>query len=201
VKHPEDEQGARLLPSNGRLVILVCLAGVGSFPTSYSAPAPLPRTEVDRRAAYIKKHPDYTSYRVLLELRREHPRAYRRLSPDVRAAVLCSALKEQPYFDDWPEPYEPCEEEGDLESEQALVEIGRPAVPHLLPLLDDRSPAEWEEIEEPPEYDDYRRADYAFRYISWIMGLPFKFEPRPEDRDRAIEALKNKLRGEKKPGK
>jgi hypothetical protein len=142
---------------------------------------------------YIIEHPDYQSYHLLLALRYTNPTAYKSIAAEVRAAVLCSTLKEQDCFDDWTPP--DCAEltpDYATDAEKALIEIGIPAIVYLLPLLDDHSAAVDSEYEEEPEYE-YRRADYVFRYISWILKLPYSFQPEPADRDKDIRALKKRL--------
>jgi hypothetical protein len=145
---------------------------------------------------YIRKHPDYTSYHLLFVLRRDQPTAYHKLPATVRASVLFSALKELTSFNDWEEPcegldirYEPNSDSPD----QMLLEIGRPALPYLLPLLDNRSEASYGDEEDEAEYDNYRRADVAFRFVSSILGLPYDFRPDPAERDQAIAAFKKEL--------
>jgi hypothetical protein len=142
---------------------------------------------------YIQRHPDYKSYHLLFALRRKHVAAYQKISVGIRAAVLCSALKELDFSNDWAEPCQSTIDPfRDYETEQALREIGKPAIHYLLPLLDDRRVFDSESEGEPAEYS-YRRADYAFRYISWILGLPYEFRVNPVERDEQIESLKNKL--------
>jgi hypothetical protein len=148
-----------------------------------------------RATRLIKDHPDYKSYHLLMALRATNPVAYRGIPARARASVLCSTLKEQASFDDWMEPDSETVDPNDMvESEKALVECGRAAVPYLLPLLADRTAAENSEYEEPPEYD-YRRADYAFRYLSLILKVPYSFQPEPADRDRDMAAFRKKLAG------
>jgi hypothetical protein len=148
-----------------------------------------------RAIKYIEEHPDYQSYHLLLALRNTNLKAYKSLAPEIRAAVLCSTLREQDFFDDWmPPDCTTADQQYASNSEKALVEIGIPTILYLLPLLDDHSVAQDSEYEEEPEFE-YRRADYAFRYICWILKLPDSFQPEPEDRDKAIRCLKMKLAG------
>lgn len=143
----------------------------------------------------ISARPDYRSYHLLMALRTTNPSAYKTVPTAVRASVLCSTLKEQECFDDWMAPDSTFADPADLlEAEKALVECGKAAVPYLLPLLDDHTDARNSDPEEEPEYD-YRRADYAFRYISLILKVPYSFQPEPADRDKDIATLKQKLAG------
>jgi hypothetical protein len=141
----------------------------------------------------IEDNPNYRSYHLLMALRKTNARAYKKISANVRASVLCSTLKKQTCFDDWMAP--DCETVKVMhvtDSEKALVECGLPAIPNLLRLLDDHTEACDSENEEEPEYE-YRRADYAFRYASWILKIPYSFQPEPADRDKDIARLKRKL--------
>jgi hypothetical protein len=148
-----------------------------------------------RAKKVIEDHPNYQSYHLLMALRKTNPKAYKKISAKVRASVLCSTLKEQTFFDDWMAPE--CETVKAMhvtDSEKALVECGLAAIPNLLPLLDDHTEACDSENEEEPDYE-YRRADYAFRYASWILNLAYSFQAEPSDRDKDIATLKRKLAG------
>lgn len=149
-----------------------------------------------RATKTIQDHPDYRCYHLLMALRTTNPSAYQAISASVRASVLCSTLKKQRCFDDWVgadeetvKPY------AVTESEKALIECGVAAIRYLLPLLDDHTDAFLTEYENEDEREDYRRADYAFRYVSWILSIPYAFQEEPADRDKDIVALKTKLAG------
>jgi hypothetical protein len=58
--------------------------------------------------------------------------------------------------------------------------------------------SEIENSADGPAYDDYRVADYAFLYISLIQRRPYQFQPKPDDRDKAIGAFKRQLIAEMK---
>jgi len=155
----------------------------------------LPTGELDaeqERAAgdYVRSHADYTAYHLLFTLRRKAVGTYSRLSPDVKARVLCSALGHLRYLNDWGtlDPHE-CH---DGEAASALLETGEAAVEYLVGLLDDRRPAPLFGTEEATmswTYQ-YRRCDFAFRYVSLLRGRTPTFDPRPERRDVEIAALK-----------
>jgi hypothetical protein len=134
-----------------------------------------------------------------MALRTTNPTAYKEISAKVRASVLCSSLKEQESFDDWMPPHcATVDPPAVTDSEKALIECGVAAIPHLLPLLDDHTDASDSECEEEPEYE-YRRADYAFRYVSWILKIPYSFQPDVADRDKDIAMRKRKLAGKYSP--
>ena len=62
---------------------------------------PLPAGDVAEALAYIKKHPDYTSYHLLIAIQRYHRDSYKEVSNDDKAAVLCSALSKITFLNDW----------------------------------------------------------------------------------------------------
>ena len=136
---------------------------------------------------------DYTSYHLLLALREKHKEAYKKVAADDKAAILCSALASLVYFNDWGylHPREPY----DGEAAGALVEVGKPAIPYLKQLLGNREPAPCfgSEIAPVSYLYQFRRADFAYRYLSLILGRSPTFHRRIADRDRDIAALKEQL--------
>src|SRR4051794_40227688 len=50
---------------------------------------------------YIKKHPNYSSYHLLMAIRHYFPKAYPKISAEQRAMVLCSALSQTRFLNDW----------------------------------------------------------------------------------------------------
>src|SRR5262249_3034144 len=88
---------------------------------------------------FVEKHKDYPSYHLLFALRRHQLEAYKKIPPEVRAAILCSMLKEMRFFNDWCDPSDRIVDPRDIsEAEKALLEIGSPAIKYLLPLLSDQ---------------------------------------------------------------
>jgi hypothetical protein len=152
--------------------------------------------EQERTAGdYVRSHSDYTAYHLLFALRRKAIGAYSRLSPEVRARVLCSALGHLRYLNDWGtlDPHE----SHDGEAASALLETGKAAVECLVDLLDDRRPAPLFGSEEATMSSiyQYRRCDFAFRYVSLLRGRTPTFDPQPERRDVEVERLKGNLQG------
>ena len=77
-----------------------------------------------------------------------------------------------------------------------VVELGRPAIPPLVALLDDTAPRDsYLGREEATEMAmrQYRVKDFAAFYISRITGLELPWQPELADRDQAIAQLRRQL--------
>jgi hypothetical protein len=132
---------------------------------------------------------DASAFHLLMALRESAPMVYEALPAPVRAAVLADALRTQPELNDW----------GYLEpgggydgpAAAALLETGDAAVAPLRALLDDDAPAEMtgSEIAEMAYRLRYRRKDFAYRYLSLLLGREPAFDADPAARDQAIAAL------------
>ena len=159
---------------------------------------PLPAGDVAEALAYIKKHADYTSYHLLIAIQRYHRESYKEVSNDDKAAVLCSALSKITFLNDW--GYLEPSGSYDGEIAKALLEIGKPALKYLAPILADgkAAPLYGSESATISHIYKFRRKDFAFRYASLILGEKPAFHRDLKDRDRDIEALTGKL---KKGGK
>jgi hypothetical protein len=155
---------------------------------------PLMASDVPEALAHIKKHPDYTSYHLLLAVRMYYPRSYKEISTDVKVAVLCSALKNTTFLNDWGTLHP--SDSFEAESATALLETGKAALRSLLPLLDDDESAPLFGSKEATMSKKlmYRRKDFAYRYASLILGRSPVFHRDPKDRDKDIEALKTELK-------
>jgi hypothetical protein len=153
----------------------------------------LPAYERAAAESYVRRHPDRTSYLLLDELREYFPDAYARLPLDTRAAVLCDALKHHKCCNDW--GILSTHDWANHEAARALVETGRAALPHLRPLLDDRSDFHYERFKaySTSTAEHYRRCDFAHRYACQIMAVRPEYDPDPAVRDKAIEQLKRSL--------
>jgi hypothetical protein len=141
----------------------------------------------------IELRPDWTSYHVLLVVRRDYPAAYAQVTNDKKASTLCSALAILPELNDW--GY--LDQGGSYEdfAAQALLDVGPAALPYLRPLLDDRNPAGLSGSKKATisSIYQYRRKDFACNYVCKILRWPTKFDPDPKERDREIERVKCKL--------
>lgn len=79
---------------------------------------------------------------------------------------------------------------------QLVVELGRPAIPALVALLDDTSPRDsYRGREEATDMAmrQYRVKDFAAFYLSRIAGLELPWHPELADRDQAIDRLRAQL--------
>jgi hypothetical protein len=136
-------------------------------------------------AGQVKARPDASSFHLLLALRREAPAAYAALPADVRASVLLDALRTQRYMNDWgmlgSDGY-------DEEAARALLETGDAARAGLESLLDDDRPARLSGSEEATlsKLYDYRRRDFAFRYLHELDDRPTPFTRDQAERARQI---------------
>ena len=146
-----------------------------------------------RVVAYLNAHPDESAYHALIALLRTREEDYRRVPASVRAEILCAALRTQQYLNDFGylDPSEP----SDGESAKALLETGEAARPCLARLLDDRNPAPLFGSEAATIADMYRfrRRDFAYHYLSRILGGTPQFDPDPAVRDPLIDALKRRV--------
>ena len=149
--------------------------------------------ELHHAADYVRAHPDETSFFVLLLIRSRSREIYGALSADTRAKVICDAMRELTFLNDWGllEPEDPY----DAAAGKALVEIGAPALLYLRSLLDNVSPALLWGSEEASLTEQYqlRRADYAYRYTMLILGHEPVFHENIELRDQALAELRAEL--------
>jgi hypothetical protein len=144
-------------------------------------------------AAYVQSHPDDTAYHALVALRRAGGPEFDQISARTKAAIFCSALATQVYLNDWGylDPNEPY----DGEEARFLLEQGDAARSCLVRLLDDSRPAPLFGSEEATMSHtfQYRRCDFAYRYLSQILGLKPTFDPDPKRRDADITQLKKRV--------
>jgi hypothetical protein len=160
---------------------------------------PLVADDIPAALVYLKQHQDYTSYALLLCIRKYYQISYKTLSAAEKATILCSALQNMDFLNDWGllEPPDSC----DNDPAKALLETGKAAVALLAPILDDNEPARNYGFESATLSRRYRRKDYAYRYLSIILGDSVVFHVFPhrvEERDKDIAALKAKLKKQAK---
>lgn len=150
-------------------------------------------TDRDRQPIRGNARPDATSYHLLLSLRRNAPNAYEQIPPATRAAVLTDALRTLPNLNDFGHLGPGGGYDGP--AAKPLIEIGEPAIEPLTALLSDERPAPLMGSEEATLSHDhgYRRSDFAFRYLSEILGrdpqLP-QVQPGRTTRIRKVEPLR-----------
>lgn len=151
---------------------------------------PLTEADVAEAAGQVAARPDASSYHTLLALRRDAPGAYAELPAAARAAVLVDALRTQPELNDFGWLDERSHFDGP--AAQALLELGDAAREPLAALLADDAPAELGGSEAATlsrEYR-YRRRDWAYHYLSRLLGRAPAFPRDPAARDREIAALR-----------
>ncbi len=143
--------------------------------------------------AYVAAHPDQRAYHLLFALRRLAPATYQQVPAGTRAAVLCAALTQQAYLNDW--GYLDVSGSYDGEAALALLELGQAAQDPLIPLLADRREALLFGSEEATlsTMYQYRRNDFAYRYLTLIRGGEPTFADTPAHRDAAIHTLQQQL--------
>jgi len=155
---------------------------------------PLAPNDIPEALKYLASHSDYSSYHLLLAIRQYYPESYKAIANRDKAAILCSALRNSTYLNDW--GYLDNIESFDGESAKALLDSGEVALSFLVPLLEDNDSAPLfgsEEATLSREYK-YRRKDFAYRYISLLLGQSPTFSPDLKERNKSIESLKSKLK-------
>jgi len=152
---------------------------------------------VDTALGYIKNNPGYKSFHLQEALRKQYPIIYNSIPDSAKISVLCSALENITFLNDWGHlgPYTPY----DGEQAQLIIRSGKLAIRFLRPLLKNKKHAPLFGSQEATLSSDckYRRCDFAYRYIMLIIGKKPKFHETPEERDKEIENLKNILDSDK----
>lgn len=150
----------------------------------------LSKKEIKEAVQYITAHPDYTAYHLLFALRRQTDSMYKSIADSIRARILMDALVNLNYLNDW--GYLDKDESFDGEAARAVLELNRTALPYLIPILDDEREAPLFGTEEATMSSiyKYRRKDFAYRYVSQILGLEPLFASDPKERDEIIESFR-----------
>jgi hypothetical protein len=148
---------------------------------------PLRPADIPEVMNYIKEHPGYSSYHLLVTLRKYFPSAYRQIASGQKAAILCSNLTTVIAMNDWGNPVPPY----DAEAAKALLELGKDALGPLVPVLKNNTAALLNGSDEATDSMVYhfRRKDFAYRYISLILGRRPKFSEDVRARDLEIDRL------------
>lgn len=149
-------------------------------------------------ADYIKHHRDYTSYHLLFALRTRALQRYKDLPNSVKASVLVSALQHISYLNDWGLLLPSGSHDGMPVS--ALLELKEDAIAPLKAVLDDQREARHfgSQASATSIGLRYRRCDFAYRYLSLLLGRSPVFHPNPEVRNKAIARLAEELKTKKK---
>ena len=142
---------------------------------------------------YITRNSNYTAYHLLFFVKTLFPSDYNDIGEPIKASVLCSALENTTFLNDW--GYLDSNGSFDGEAATLLLEVGKPTLKYLALILKNKGSAPLYGSEEATlsSFYRYRRSDFAFRYISIILGLPYVFYEDLNERDKAIEGLEKKL--------
>ena len=62
---------------------------------------PLERQDIPEALQYLKANADYTSYHLLVAVKRYYPEIYKEIAGYDKAAILCSGLSNLVYLNDW----------------------------------------------------------------------------------------------------
>jgi hypothetical protein len=130
---------------------------------------------------------------LLLVIKEHFPNEYKRIPQDSKAAVLCSALKNIRCMNDW--GYLHPSKGVDKGPAEALLATGDSAKTGLIALLDDESeaPLIGSEAATLSQKYGFRRKDFAYRYLSLLLGDMPRFDVDVKNRDKEIEKLKAKF--------
>jgi hypothetical protein len=143
--------------------------------------------EIEAAAAYVRSHPDMSSYIPLLILQKREPGIYTAIPEETKARILCDALAKMIFLNEFGAP-------GDHPAGDLLVGVGKTAIPFLRKMLDNPRkvflPNGWVG---DPSRGQYRRADYACLFLTRILGRKPNFSEDPKERDKQIAALKIEL--------
>jgi len=145
--------------------------------------------EVAAAKGYVMGHPDVSAYILLMSLREHAPVAYAGIPDACKARVLCDALANLTFLNDF--GYLESSASYDDMAGKALITIGKPAVNCLRALLGDKSqaPLFGSEAATLSGFLQYRRADFAYRYIMLILGKQPAFPADTAERDKLISDL------------
>ena len=132
-----------------------------------------------------------------MALREHAPKRYLGIPDATKAQILCDALAKVTFLDDFGSVGDPPDDAVDREAGRALVEVGRTALPLLANLLGNRSeaPISGSDSATIAWANQYRRCDFAYRYILLILGRKHALHPDLAERDRLIADLQKELAG------
>jgi hypothetical protein len=136
---------------------------------------------------HLLEHPKDYDYLLNTEFR--HPHIYCLLSDELKESLLCEAFYQARFADSgW----------GDLRSsrrsdnqrERLLIGLGTKMLPCLTLSLKDASPMPWDVT----HGTNWRKKDFAYKYMLFIMGEKFVYTENVAERDSMIEALIARLK-------
>lgn len=187
------KQSSGQLPPNLREYVIAACEGVmfGRF-SKLAGRNQLSATDVALAARYAAEFPDRRSYLLLMAIREADKPAYDRLEANLKAKILTSTLATARWYNDWGLLGDSA---FDGESAKALIETGESASALLRPLLDDRTRALLfgSEASTESRLKQYRRCDFAYRYLAIIENRTPAFHVNPEQRDKDIALLIREL--------
>jgi hypothetical protein len=154
----------------------------------------LPPESVSQMREMITQRQDLSCYLPLMYLRDHSVSEYEQLPVHIRAKILCEALKRQLVINDWGYMAEDRSSNGP--AMRALVELGKPAIEYVIPLLSSGQFVHHtgSAISIMDSRYRYRRSDFAYHAIMSIENTVYQFDPNPDVRDGRIEDLKQRVR-------
>jgi len=149
----------------------------------------LQQDDIANIKAYIREHPGFVSFRLLFLIEQQAHDVYLALTDHIKANVLCSTLATFEWMTDFGYLHPGGSYDGI--AAQELLRVGPAALPCLIEMLDDKSEV-FVEGSEIGVYE-FRRADFAYRYVMLILGRKPTFHADVDERDRIIADLKKEL--------
>jgi hypothetical protein len=145
------------------------------------------RTDVDPKAltAMVKDNQNAGGLLPLLLLRKLDNKAYMEVTAETRGKVLTDALQQSKNFNTWGLPGVYLED-----ASNAMIEVGRSAIPALKRMLGETRPAPLFGSKEYilAQHYKYRMCDYALFFLKRIQGnAEFKLPEAPEERDALVK--------------
>jgi hypothetical protein len=127
---------------------------------------------------------------ALEALREADMAAYNSLPGPLRAEIYSQALQNSTFFNAWGLPGYQL-----TPTSQALIALGKIALPSLLPLLADKRPAPLAGSRDATTSTIYgnRICDYAWVFLQEIRGESYSYSQDPVERNQEIEALQRAL--------
>jgi hypothetical protein len=141
----------------------------------------------------VRAQPDSSRYHLLMLLARRRPELAAAIPASERAAVLTGALAAQTFLNDFGH-LDPADSY-DGPAAQALLATGGAARDGLAALLDDEreAPLRGSEAATMSHLYGYRRCDFAYRYLSLVLGDKPAFDRDPARRDEHIAQLRERI--------